>query len=78
MANTELNNFSMDSIEDLTVVNEIDDIIINVINTIRKNKKWPDETSIDKFLNKNLENVNLTKITINERLCQATIALQIK
>ena len=78
MANTELNNFSMDSIEDLTLVNEIDDIIINVINTNSKNKKRLDETSIYKFLNKNLENVNLTKITINERLCQATIALQIK
>ena len=58
----------MDSIEDLTAVNVLDDIIINVINTIRKNKKRPDETSIYEFLNKNLENANLTKITINERL----------
>ena len=58
----------MDSIEDLTAVNVLDDIIINAINTIRKNKKRPDETSIYKFLNKNLENANLTKITIDERL----------
>ena len=64
MANTELNNFSMDSIEDLTAVNKIDNTIINVINTIKKNKKRPDEPSIYKFLDKNLENVNLTKITI--------------
>ena len=68
MANTELNNVSMDSIEDLRTVNVLDDIIVNAINTVRKNKKRPDETSIDEFLNKNLENANLTKITINERL----------
>ena len=68
MANTELNNISMDSVEDLTAVNVLDDIIINAINTIRKNKKRPDETSIYEFLNKNFENANLTKVTINERL----------
>ena len=68
MANTELNNVSMDSIEDLTAVNVLDDVITNAINTIRKNKKRPDETSIYEFLNKNLENANLTKITINEKL----------
>ena len=68
MANTELHNVSMDSPEDLTAVNVLDDIIINAINTIRKNKKRPDETSIYEVLNKNLENPNLTKITINERL----------
>ena len=53
----------MDSIEDLTTVNVLDDIIINAIKTIRKNKKRPDETSIYEFLNK-----NITKITINESL----------
>ena len=58
----------MDSIEDLRTVHVLDDIIVNAINTVRKNKKRPDETSIDEFLNKNLENANLTKITINERL----------
>ena len=58
----------MDSIEDLKAVNVLDDIIINDINAIRKNKKRPDETSIYEFLNKNFENANLTKITINERL----------
>ena len=68
MANTVLNNVSMDSIKDLTAVNVFDDITINAINTIRKNKKRPDETSIYEFLNKNLENANLTKKTINERL----------
>ena len=46
MENTELNNVSMDSIEDLTAVNILDDIIVNPINTIMKNKKRPDETSI--------------------------------
>ena len=59
MANTELHNVSMDSIEDLTAVNVLDDIIINAINTIRKNKKRPDETSIYDFLNKKLENAIL-------------------
>ena len=79
MANTELNNVSVDSIEDLTAVNVLDDIIINAISTIRKNKKRPDETSIYEFLNKNLENANLTNITINERLTSMSnnTALQI-
>ena len=58
----------MDSIEDLAAVNVLDDIIINAIKTIRKNKKQLDETSIYEFLNKNLKNADLTKITINERL----------
>ena len=57
----------MDSIEDLTAVNVLDDIIVNAISTIKKNKKRPDETSVYEFLNKNLENANLKKITINER-----------
>ena len=58
----------MDSIEDLTAVSVPDDIIVNAINTIRKNKKQPEETSIYEFLNKNPENGNLTKIAVNERL----------
>ena len=58
----------MDSIEDLKVVNVLDNIIINAINTIRKNQKRPDETLIYEFINKNLKNANLTKVTINERL----------
>ena len=58
----------MDSIKDLTAVNVLDNIIINAINTVRKNKKPPDETSIYEFFNKNLENANLTQVTINERL----------
>ena len=68
MGNTKLNNVSMDSIEDLTAVSVPDDIIVNAINTIRKNKKQPEETSIYEFLNKNPENGNLTKIAVNERL----------
>ena len=58
----------MDSIEDLTAVSVPDDIIVNAINTIRKNKKQPEETSIYESLNKNPENGNLTKIAVNERL----------
>ena len=42
----------------------LDDIIIDAINTIKKNKKRPDEASIYECLNKNLENANLPKITI--------------
>ena len=58
----------MDSTEDLTAVNVLDDIIVNAINTIRKNKKRPNETSIQEFLNKTLETAKLTKTTISERL----------
>ena len=53
----------MDSTEDLTAVNVLDDKMIDAINTIRKNKKRPDETSTYEFLIKNLEKANL-----NERL----------
>ena len=63
MANTGVINVSMYSIEDLTTVDILDTIRINSMNTIRKSKKWPDETSIYEFLNKNLEKANLTKIT---------------
>ena len=55
----------MDSIEDLTAFNILDDITFNDLNTIRKNKKRPDEISIYEFLNKNLENANLAKVTMN-------------
>ena len=68
MADAELNYVSMDSNEDLTAVNVLDNTIVNVINTIRKNKKRPDATSIYEFLNKNLENAKLTKTIIDERL----------
>ena len=53
----------MDSTEDLAAVNVLDDKMIDAINTIRKNKKRPNETSIYEFLIKNLEKANL-----NERL----------
>ena len=52
MANTELKNVSMDSIEHLTAVNVLHGIIVNAINTIRKNRKRTEETSIYNFLNK--------------------------
>ena len=67
MANAELINISINSIEDLTAVDVLEDII-NAINTFKKNKKRPDETTIYQFLNKNLENTDLTKIIINDRL----------
>ena len=57
----------MDSIEDLTAVNILDDITVNDLNTIRKNKKRPDEISIYEFLNKNLQNANLAKVTMNKK-----------
>ena len=47
MANTELINASMDSNEDLTAVNVLDDIIINVINIsgkIRSDQMKPRST----------------------------------
>ena len=64
MADTDVTNVSVDSIEYLTAVYVLEAIIINAINTIRKDEKRPDETSIYEFLNKNLGNANLTKITI--------------
>ena len=58
----------MDSIQGLTAVNVLDDTIVNAINTIRENKKQADETSINEFFNKSLENAKLTKVTLNESL----------
>ena len=68
MTNTELNDVSMDSIEDSTAVHVLDDIIVNAMNAIRKNKKQPDKNLNLRILKKNFENANLTKTTINERL----------
>ena len=39
MKNTKLINVCIESIEDITAVNALDSIIINVIKTIKKNKK---------------------------------------
>lgn len=39
MKNTKLINVFIESIEDITAVNVLDSIIINVIKTIKKNKK---------------------------------------
>ena len=49
MTNTNLINVSMNSIEDLTAVYVLDDIIINIINTFSKNEKHPGEISIYEF-----------------------------
>ena len=55
MTNTELNDVSMDSIEDSTAVHVLDDIIVNAMNAIRKNKKQPDKTLIYEFWKKTLK-----------------------
>ena len=57
----------MDSIEDLTTDDALVDIMVNTRKTIMKCKKQPDEISVHES-SRNLENANLTTVTINDRL----------
>ena len=46
----------------------LNNLILNAINTILKNKKLPDASSIYKFIHKELKNTNITVEVIEKRL----------
>ena len=67
MANSESLNVNTDMIGNEITHDTLDNIIIEVINTIRCKKKRPDVNSIFECLNKELDNSNITSILIDTR-----------
>ena len=57
-----------ESIDISDITETLDEIIMNVIKTLRKNHKRPDECSIYDLIAKSLGNIKLTKDHIEERL----------
>ena len=57
-----------ESIDISDITETLDEIILNVIKTLRKNHKRPDECSIYDLIAKSLGNIKLTKDHIEERL----------
>ena len=61
-------NKTMETIEQEIADECLDDLILNTINTIRKNRKRPDTSSIQEHLHKKLNNCNVTAEIIESRL----------
>ena len=66
------NDFTMDIIEKNLSNDELDNLVINAIATIRKNKKRPDSSSIYDYFNKTLSNPDITKEILSNRLLYLT------
>ena len=61
-------NKTMETIEQEIADEYLDDLILNTINTIRKNRKRPDTSSIQEYLHNKLNNSNVTAEIIESRL----------
>ena len=58
----------METIEQETVDEYLDNLMLNTINTIRKNRKRPDTSSIQEYLHKKLNSSDITAEMIESRL----------
>ena len=58
----------METIEQEIADEYLDNLILNTINTIRKNRKRPDTSSIHEYLQKKLNNSDVTAEIIESRL----------
>ena len=58
----------METIEQETVDEYLDNLILNTINTIRKNRNRPDTSSIQEYLHKKLNSSDITAEMIESRL----------
>ena len=58
----------METIEQEIAGKYLDNLILNTINTIRKNRKRPDTSSIQEYLHKKLNNSDVTAEIIESRL----------
>ena len=58
----------METIEQETVDEYLDNLILNTINTIRKNRNRPDTSSIQQYLHKKLNSSDITAEMIESRL----------
>ena len=59
---------TMETIEPEITDEYLDNLILNTINTIKKNRKRPDTSSIHKYLKKKLNNSDVTAEIIESRL----------
>ena len=62
------NCITMETIEQETVDEYLDNLILNTINTIRKNRNRPDTSSIQQYLHKKLNSSDITAEMIESRL----------
>ena len=61
-------NKTMETIEQEIADGYLDDLILNTINTLRKNRKRPDTSSVQEYLHKKLNNSNVTAEILESRL----------
>ena len=66
------NDITMETIENKISNDELDNLVLNTIATIRKNKKRPDSSSIFDYLSKSLSNPNITEEILATRLVYLT------
>ena len=62
------NYITMEPIEQKNADGHLDNLILNTINTIQKNRKCPDKSSIHEYLHKQLNNDDVTAEIIQIRL----------
>ena len=62
------NSLTMETINQKIADECLDNLILNAINTVRKNKKCPDASSIYEFIHKELKNPGITIKIIEKRL----------
>ena len=62
------NCITMETFEEIITNNDLDDLILNAIKSIRNNKKRPDCSSIYDYLSKSLSNSDITKELISSRI----------
>ena len=62
------NCITMETLEETITNNDLDDLILNTIKSIRNNKERPDCSSIYDYLSKSLSNSDITKELISSRI----------
>ena len=66
------NDITMETIKNKISNDELDNLVLNTIATIRKNKKRPDSSSIFDYLSKSLSDPNITEEILATRLVYLT------
>ena len=77
MASLEPIDICTNSIESVIVYETLDDFILNVITSIRNNKKRPDSNSIFEYINRELRNSDITHTRVETRLSLLTIDVKL-
>ena len=72
------NCITMETLEETITNNDLDDLILNAIKSIRNNKKRPDCSSIYNYLSKSLSNSDITKELISSRINYLTENIKLR